>query len=137
MSRSLEEIAEIFNSVDVEMKVQILLDYARKLPPVPERLSAGKEAHRVHECMTPLHLWVETETDGTTRLYIDVAEEAPTIRGLAGILVDAYDGAPRERFDSLPDDLVNALGLGDVIRMNRVVGVAALVARIRRAVAAA
>jgi len=131
---SLDEIASTFRGVDDELRIQLLLDYAKKLPPVPDRLAAEAETHRVHECMTPLSLWVEPE-DGTLRLFIQVAEEAPTIRGIAGILVAALDGKDRADFEAIPDDLIAALGLQQILRMNRVVGIAALVARIRRAAA--
>ena len=129
----LDEIAAGFRGVDDELRIQLLLDYARKLPPVPARLEAEAETHRVHECMTPLWLWVEKNEDGTRRLYIKVAEEAPTIRGIAGILVAALDGKRRADFEAIPDDLVGKLGLQDLLRMNRAVGIAALVGRIRRA----
>ena len=130
---SLEEIAASFRGVDDELRVQLLLDFARKLPAIPERLEAEAESHRVHECMTPLWLWVEKRDDGTRRLFIKVAEEAPTIRGIAGVLVEALDGAVSEAFEAVPDDLIGALGLQDILRMNRVVGIAALVGRIRKA----
>jgi len=129
----LDEIAAGFRGVDDELRIQLLLDYARKLPPVPARLEAEAETHRVHECMTPLWLWVEKNEDGTRRLYIKVAEEAPTIRGIAGILVAALDGKRRADFEAIPDDLIARLGLQDLLRMNRAVGIAALVGRIRRA----
>jgi cysteine desulfuration protein SufE len=130
-------IGETFRGVDREMRMQLLLDYARKLPPLPRRLHAERERDdaRVHECTTPLWLWIEPGADDTLRLFIDVAEEAPTIRGIAGILVEALDGAPRAAYAELPTDLVAALGLEDVLRMNRRVGVAALAARIRRGAA--
>jgi cysteine desulfuration protein SufE len=131
------EIGETFRGVDREMRIQILLDYARKLPPLPRRLHAERDrgGARVHECTTPLWLWIEPGEDDTLHLFIDVAEEAPTIRGIAGILVSALDGAPRAAYAELPTDLVTALGLEDVLRMNRRVGVAALVSRIRRGAA--
>jgi cysteine desulfuration protein SufE len=121
----LDEIASTFRSVDTELRIQLLLDYARKLPPVPARLRAGAGEQRVHECMTPVYLWIETDDAGTVRLFIDVAEEAPTVKGIAGVLVAALDGAPREDYEKIPNDLLRALGL------------AALVGRIRRGAGAA
>ncbi|MEM8883175.1 MAG: SufE family protein [Planctomycetota bacterium] len=131
----LEEIGASFRSVDTDLRLQLLLDYANKLPAVPERLRAAEQDHRVHECMTPLFLWIEPAEEDRLRLYIDVAEEAPTIRGIAGVLVRALDNAPKRDFEALPDDLIATLGLQQVLRMNRAVGVAALVGRIRRAAA--
>lgn len=137
MMAKLDEIASTFRSVDTGLRVQLLLDYARKLPPVPGRLRDGAGDHRVHECMTPVYLWMETDEQGAIRLFIDVAEEAPTVRGIAGVLVAALDGAPAQDYEALPHDLLRALGLDGIIRMNRVVGIAALIGRIRRGVRAA
>ena len=134
---TLDEIASAFRGADRDLRVQLLLDYGRRLPPLPARFQPEREAHRVHECMTPLFVWVEPGADGTVRLCIDVAEEAPTVRGIAGVLVAALDGAPRDAYERLPEDLVAALALDDVIRMNRVVGIAGLVGRIRRGAQAA
>jgi len=131
----LEEIAATFRSVDPELRVQLLLDYAKRLPGLPDRLRARRDAglDRVHECTTPLFLFVEPGAEeGTLRLHIDVAEEAPTVRGIASILVHALDGAPPADFAALPDDLIRRLGLDDLIRMTRRVGIAALVALLRR-----
>jgi cysteine desulfuration protein SufE len=134
--QTLDEIAAMFRGVDVELRLQLLLDFANRLPELPERLREQRDAgmNRVHECMTPLFLFVEPgEEAGTRRLFIDVAEEAPTIRGFAGILTKALDGRPREEWREIPDDLVNRLGLSGVIRMNRLVGIAALLGRLRAA----
>lgn len=135
MSR-FDEIAEAFQSVDVETRMQLLLDYARKLPKLPDRLAAERDAgmNRVHECQTPVYLWLEEE-DGRLRIFVDVAQEAPTVAGILGILVSAYDGAPLTEATTAPTDVLRRLGLAEAIRMNRVVGVSAMVGRIRNGAA--
>jgi cysteine desulfuration protein SufE len=134
----LDEICATFRSVDRAMRLEMLLDFARKLPEIPPHLAERRDAGlgRVHECVTPLFLWLEPGSGDALRLHIDVAEEAPTVRGFAGLLVRVLDGEPSATFDELPDDLIERLGLHDVIRMNRRVGIAALIARIRRDAAA-
>ena len=133
MSR-LDEIADAFQSVDVSTRMELLLDYSRKLPELPQRLQAARDAglNRVQECQTPVYLWLEQD-GGRLRIYLDVAAEAPTIAGILAILVDAYDGAPLAEAAAAPQDLLQRLGLSGVIRMNRVVGVSAMVGRIRHA----
>jgi cysteine desulfuration protein SufE len=135
MSR-FDEIAEAFASVDVQTRMQLLLDYARKLPAIPERLAAQRDAglNRVHECQTPVYLWLEEE-EGRLRIFVDVAAEAPTVAGILGILVRAYDGAPLAEAMTAPQDVLQRLGLAEAIRMNRVVGVSAMVGRIRHGAA--
>ena len=89
MARSIDDIAADFTAVDEELRLAMLLDYAKKLPPLPAELAAARdrEAHRVPECMTPVFLWVtpDDERPGSVRLLLDVAEEAPTVKGMLSI----------------------------------------------------
>lgn len=141
MPESLQDIIDTFQSVDAEMRLELLLDYANKLPPLPERLHAQRDAeeHRVHECQTPVFLWVEPEEGGGdggggggVAIHVEVAEEAPTVQGFASILVHAYSGQPGQVIADAPPDLINQLGLAGAIRMTRTIGLSALLARIKR-----
>jgi len=135
-----DEIISAFESLDESMRLELLLDYARKLPePPPEfRAQAEDEASSalVPECMTPVWLWVVEDGD-RVRVHAMVAEEAPTVQGILSVIVHAYDGASAAQVAGVPRDLVNRLGLGKLIRMNRAVGIGAIVERIRRAAGAA
>jgi cysteine desulfuration protein SufE len=116
------------------MRLELLLDYSRKLPPIPDRLAEQRDAgmNRVPECMTPVFLWIEGEPD-ELRIHVDVAEEAPTVKGIMGIIFSTFDGAAAEELQEIPLDLLNRLGLGGKIRMNRAMGVSAIISRVRRA----
>lgn len=133
MTTRFDDIAETFASVDDEMRLELLLDYARKLPPIPDRFRADRDAgvNRVPECMTPVFLWMEPE-NSHVRLYVDVAEEAPTVRGLMGILVQSYDHATASELERVPTDLLQRLHLDEQIRMQRAVGISGIVGRMRR-----
>lgn len=129
--------------MDEEIRVQLLLDYAKRLPPLPPEFEARREAgeNRVPECMSPVHMWMSLGEaasggdDGSFRLHIHVGEEAPTIKGFLSILVAAYDGADPRDVGSMPANLVERLGLTGVIRMNRMIGLDAIMGRIRRGAA--
>jgi len=140
-TETLDEIIETFQSVDTSTRLELLLDFSTQLPPLPERYAAERDAglHRVPECMSPVFLWVEPSEDEPERLRIivDVAEEAPTIRGFLAIIVQAYDLSTAEELSRIPNDLLHRLGLSEVIRMNRVHGLAAIIGRIRNAAATA
>lgn len=131
---SLTDIIETFQSVDAETRLDLLLDYANNLPPLPAKYQdqAAHDLARVHECMTPVFLWTQKE-GGQFRIYADVAEEAPTVRGFVAILIKAFDGGPCEEVLNAPSDLVKQLGLDGQIRMNRAVGLSAILGRIKRA----
>jgi cysteine desulfuration protein SufE len=141
MARTIDDIAADFSAVDEELRLAMLLDFAKKLPALPEELEAQKslDANRVHECMTPVHLWVlpDDENPGSVRLRIAVAEEAPTVKGILSIIVHAYDRSTPAQIATIPADLLSRLGLSSCIRMNRAVGLNAIIARIKREAAAA
>ena len=133
MIPKLDQIIETFQSVEPDMRLELMLDYARRLPPLPQKYHAQRDAgaNRVPECMTPVFLWIETE-NGSVRIHVDVAEEAPTVKGFLSILIDAFEGAGRDEIAAAPSDLMERLGLSDLIRMNRAMGLAAILGRIKR-----
>ncbi len=131
---SLSEIIETFQSVDADTRLDLLLDYANNLPPLPEKYrdDAIKSIGRIHECMTPVFLFMEKDA-GNLRIHAEVAEEAPTVRGFVSILVNAFDGRPCEQAAAAPTDLLKLLGLDGQIRMNRAVGLSAILGRVKKA----
>lgn len=141
MVRTIDDIAADFTAVDDDLRLSMLLDFAKKLPPLPPELEAEKDldARRVHECMTPVHLWVLPDADkpGAVRLHIAVAPEAPTVQGILSIIVHAYDHSTPAHIATIPPDLLSRLGLDSCIRMNRAVGLNAIIARIKREAAQA
>ena len=72
-----------FKAADRTTRLETLLDYSRKLPPLPERLESEKSKgdHRVHECQTPVAIYPEV-VDGKMYFHADVPQSAPTIRAL-------------------------------------------------------
>ena len=133
----LQEIIDTFRSVDDELRLQLLLDYADRLPPVPDRLRTGQQmdSHLVPECQTPVYLWVERE-NGRLDIYAEVAEESPTVKGFLSIVIDACSGQPPSIAAELPTDLLHRLGLAGLLRMTRAVGLSAVLGRIKREAAA-
>lgn len=136
MPTPLADIIDVFQSVDVDTRLDLLLDYSRQLPTIPERFNEARDEGlgRVEECMTPVFLWTEKE-NSNLRIYADVAEEAPTVKGFVSILVSAFDNSPCDEVAAAPPDLLKQLGLDGKIRMNRVVGLSAILMRIKKAAA--
>ncbi len=134
--RSFEEIAETFQLAEPEMRLELLLEFAENLPPLPEAYHALRDAglNLVHECQSPVFLMVEV-ADGRVKLHADVPREAPTARGFTSILVDAFDGAAPEDVLNAPLDALNALGLSSLLGMQRTRGLSAIYRRVRNEVA--
>ena len=135
---SLESLIPRFKSADRTTRLETLLDYSRKLPPVPERLihDTTREYHRVNECQTPVFLWVEL-VDGKVHIHADVPRESPTVRGFISLLARSLEGAAPEDIARIPDDLLDQLGLSETLGMTRTQGLSAILHRIKRSVAAA
>ncbi|HEX6147487.1 MAG TPA: SufE family protein, partial [Acidimicrobiia bacterium] len=106
-------------------------DYSRRLPDLPPRLEDHPELlEKVPECQTPFALHVEAE-DGAVRIFFKVPAESPTVRGYAGILHDALDGASRAEILEVPVDFYQAMGLQDAVSGQRLRGMGAIVARLK------
>jgi len=135
---SLDSVIPRFRAADRATRLETLLDYSRKLPPLPERLEQERERddHRVHECQTPVFLWVEVE-DGRVHIHADVPRESPTVRGFISLLARSLDGAAPDEVARVPDDLLDQLGLSETLGMTRTQGLTAILYRIKRSVAAA
>jgi cysteine desulfuration protein SufE len=133
---TLENIIPRFKAADRTTRLETLLDYSRKLPPLPERLEQEKtrDDHRVHECQTPVFLWVEVD-DGQVHIHADVPREAPTVRGFVSLLARSLEGASPEVVAQIPDDLLDQLGLSETLGMTRTQGLTAILHRIKRSVA--
>lgn len=131
----LDAIAADFVKCDARERLEMLLEYAEDLPSLPARLAAERDAglHRVHECQTPVYLWVEV-VDGRVQVHADVAPEAPTVRGFVSILAKAISGVTVEEASALPPDVLNRFGLAQVLGMMRAQGLGAIVRRIREGV---
>jgi cysteine desulfuration protein SufE len=129
-------IAE-FADLDGREKLELLLDFAAGLAPLPAEYQARKETEdrRVHECQTPVFLWTEV-TDGNAKIVAEVAPEAPTVKGFVAILADAVNGRPVQEAATLPDDMLERMGLADVLGILRSRGLRAILARVRRELAA-
>ena len=135
---SLDTIIARFKAADRNTRLETLLDYSRKLPPLPPELESLKAQgiNRVPECQTPVYLWVGLD-DGKVRLHADVPRESPTVRGFIALLVKALDGAPAADVAKVPDDLLDQLALSETLGMTRTQGLAAILSRVKRSVAAA
>jgi cysteine desulfuration protein SufE len=139
---ALAEIVDDFQALSEPERLQLLLEFSRGLPELPERLTNHPELlEQVVECQSPLFLTIESEkkTDGPRayRLFFKAPPEAPTTRGFAGVLHEGLDGLTAEEILAVPDDMPELLGLTRAITPLRMRGMTAMLGRIKRKVAAA
>jgi cysteine desulfuration protein SufE len=115
-----------------EEKMQALVQYSKKLEPLPERFrDLDRGAFTVPECQTRVDIIPEVK-DGKLYFYADVnARQSPTIAAVLAIIFAAVNGQPPSTTLAIPPDFVRTLmesiGLGA-----REPGLNAMVTRLKR-----
>lgn len=132
--QALQEIIEEFRMAEPRERLEYLLDFAMSMPDLPEFLhEARDQMDQVHECQTPVFVFTEIE-DGRVRFYIDVPKESPTVRGYAAIVAEGLNGATPEEVLQTPDEVPYLLGLHEALSHQRLRGLHALIAYLKRQV---
>lgn len=132
-----QKLISRYKGLDRETRLETLLDWSKKLPELPPELVPLKEqgVGRVHECQTPVFLFVEV-AEGRVRIHADVPRESPTVRGFLSLLTKQLNGATPTEVEATPDDLLEQLGLSQDLGMTRTQGLTAILGRVKAAVRA-
>lgn len=133
----LADIVQVFKSAPKSLRLQALLEYSRKVPDLPEKYVEHPEfMQAVPECSSPFFLVIEEGAEGGINLFFKVPEEAPTVRGYAGILYEALNGADPKEILSVPNNFYLDMGLSELITPMRLRGMGAILTRLKSAVEA-
>jgi cysteine desulfuration protein SufE len=136
MPPKLAEIVDEFASAPRDVVLEMLLEFADSMPPLPAELAAHDGMEQVPECQTQFFLKAVVRPDDTVETFFDCPPEAPTTRAFAGILAEGLEGATTAEILSVPDDLYARMGLAQAISPLRIRGGSAILARLKRQVAA-
>jgi len=133
MPATLDKLIRRFQAADKQTRLEMLLDYSKKLPDLPEEFRAARDQglNRVPECQSPVFLYLRREGDGL-RLHADAPREAPTVRGFVSLLAKGIEGASPAEVAAIPGDLLDQLGLGEALGMTRTHGLTAMIGRLKR-----
>ena len=129
---SIERVLKLFRSMGREEKMQALVQYSKKLEPLPERFrELDRGAFTVPECMTRVDIIPEFR-DGKIHFYADLnLRESPTIAAVLAIIFAAVNDQPPSTTLGIPQDFVRTLmesiGLGA-----REPGLNAMITRLKR-----
>ena len=128
----LEELKQEFDELDVRDRLETLLEFSEELPDLPQRYRARREAgeNRVHECQTPVYMWVEV-VDGKVEIYADVPRDSPTVRGFISLLVAALFGVAPADVLAVKPTLLTELGLVEALGMVRMRGLHSILYHIK------
>ena len=131
----LQRIVELFAGAPKDLRLEALLEYSRKLPPLPPHLEGKQGAmEQVEECQTPFFLSTEVGDDGRVAVWFDCPPQAPTTRGFAGILAEGLNGATAEEVLAVPNDFYSQMGLDEAISTLRLRGMGAILGHLKRQV---
>jgi cysteine desulfuration protein SufE len=129
---SIERVLKLFRSMGREEKMQALVQYSKKLEPLPERFKdLDRGAFTVPECMTRVDIIPEFR-DGKLHFYADLnLRESPTIAAVLAIIFAAVNDQPPAATLAIPPDfvriLMESIGLGA-----REPGLNAMITRLKR-----
>lgn len=126
----LDQIVRLMRESDKSLRIEAMLDYSKRIPPLPDRLDGGS-LDQVHECQTPFFVATEVDSDGAAHMYFEAPQESPTVRGFAGILLDGLDGEQAQVILDVPDDFYYDMGLDEVVTPLRLRGMGAILRRIK------
>jgi cysteine desulfuration protein SufE len=132
LPQSIERVLRLFRSMGREEKMQALVQYSKKLEPLPERFrDLDRGAFTIPECMTRVDIIPELR-DGKIHFYADLnLRESPTIAAVLAIVFAAVNDQPPSTTLAIPSDfvriLMESIGLGA-----REPGLNAMITRLKR-----
>ncbi len=128
----LQALIEEMNTLNGHEKLESLLDYADELPPLPDGIALHHDDMlQIHECITPVFVHAELQ-DGRMQFFFDAPPEGPTMRGYAALLLKGLNGETPETILAVPNDIYYRMGLHRVLSPQRLNGVAAVLAYMKR-----
>lgn len=135
LPQKLAEIRDDFLALEQPERLQLLLEFSRELPELPERYAEHPDLlERVVECQSPVYIFVEIDDAGIVHLHATAPAEAPTTRGFASILVQGLAGLTVDEVLAVPPDYPLTLGLTEAVSPLRIRGMSGLLGRTQRQV---
>jgi cysteine desulfuration protein SufE len=128
----LQETVDDFAGMTREEKLETLIAYAESFPVLPDRLKAVRDKmEAVPECMTPVFLIGEKQSNGGIVFYLDIPPQSPTVRGLAMLLTNGLNGCTVEEILSVPADFFLPMNLQEAVSQQRLNGFMGVLAHMK------
>src|SRR3954470_23128669 len=129
---SIDRVLKLFRSMGREEKMQALVQYSKKLEPLPERFrDLDRGSFTVPACQTRVDIIPEMR-DGLMHFYADLnVRQSPTIAAVLAIIFAAVNGQPPSTTLAIPSDFVSVL-MESIGLASREIGLNAMVARLKR-----
>ena len=137
LPEGIERVLRRFRAMNRAERMDALVQYSRKLEPVPDRYAdVDRAAFTVPECQTRVDIFPEVH-DGRMHFYADVnVRQSPTVAAVLAVVFAAVNEQPPAVTLAIPHDFVPILMEGMGLNA-REVGLNAMIARLKRAAALA
>ena len=109
-------------------RLQYLVDKAREVEPLPE--AAKTEANRIHGCASKL--WIIGGADSENKMRYQVDGDAFITKGTAKVVTDIVNGEDKVEVANLTVENFSALGIKELLTLQRQNGLGQLIDRIIR-----
>ena len=109
-------------------RLQYLVDKARDVEPLPDNVKT--ENNRIHRCASKLWIIGGAMEDGTMQYKVD--GDAWITKGTAKVVTDLVNGEQRSAVANLTVENFSALGIKELLTMQRQNGLGQLISRIIR-----
>ncbi|MBI2331226.1 MAG: SufE family protein [Chloroflexi bacterium] len=134
LPKKLQEIVDDFASMSREEKLETLIAYAESMPDLPERFQEERsKMEAVPECMTPVFIIAEKDSNGGIVFHLDIPKQSPTVRGLASILTNGLNGCTLEEIISVPAEFYLPMNLQEAVSQQRIIGFMGVLAHMKQA----
>jgi cysteine desulfuration protein SufE len=129
---SIDRVLRLFRSMGREEKMQALVQYSKKLEPLPERFKdIDHGSFNIPECQTRVDIIPEVR-DGRMYFYADLnVRESPTIAAVLAIIFGAVNDQPPSTTLGIPGDFVSTL-MESIGLAAREPGLNAMITRLKR-----
>ena len=109
-------------------RLQYLVDKAREVEPLPEAVKT--EENRIHGCASKL--WIIGGADSDEKMQYKVDGDAFITKGTAKVVTDIVNGADKNEVAKLTVENFSALGIKELLTVQRQNGLGQLIDRIIR-----
>ena len=109
-------------------RLQYLVDKAREVEPLPEAVKT--EENRIHGCASKL--WIIGGADSEEKMQYKVDGDAFITKGTAKVVTDIVNGADKNEVAKLTVENFSALGIKELLTVQRQNGLGQLIDRIIR-----
>jgi cysteine desulfuration protein SufE len=129
---SIDRVLKLFRSMGREEKMQSLVQYSKKLEPLPDRFkNIDLGSFNVPECQTRVDIIPEVR-DGRMYFYANLdVRQSPTIAAVLAIIFGAVNGQAPSTTLGIPGDFVSIL-MESIGLAAREPGLNAMIARLKR-----